>query len=295
MIFVTRSGTCKEPVFSQACCASLNGRSAGFTLVEMVVVIAILGIVVAMAAVFIQRPVESYVRSVARAEWTDIADSAMRRILRDLRLALPNSVRVANPGGAGQPFYLEFLLTSGGGRYRADLTSTGTGDILDFTAADASFDVLGPMPTFSGGESIVVYNLGPGFTGADAYTATNKNRASYASNTATTITLSAATLFPLSSPGKRFYVVQYPVTYVCDPVNQEIRRYWNYPIAAAQATPPAGATAAQLARKLNNCTITYTQNTAQGRNGVVSLWLNFTGDNGEVVSLFQEAHVSNVP
>jgi MSHA biogenesis protein MshO len=118
----------------------MRGQS-GFTLVEAVVVILISGIVFAVVAIFIQRPVEGYFDTTRRAALSDIADTAVRRITRDLRLALPNSVRVSGN-------YLEFLLTTGGGRYRAEPTSTGTGNILDFTSpgGDASFDVIGPTP-----------------------------------------------------------------------------------------------------------------------------------------------------
>ena len=100
--------------------ATRPASHSGFSLLEMVVVIAITGIIGAMVAVFMARPVQSYTDSVQRAEYSDIADTALRRIIRDLRLALPNSVRVAEvPAGSGI-FYLEFLLTSGGGRYRAE-------------------------------------------------------------------------------------------------------------------------------------------------------------------------------
>ena len=67
----------------------------GFTLVELVVVIVIIGIVSSMVAVFITVPVRSYMDTAARVELADIADTATRRIARDVRLALPNSVRVA--------------------------------------------------------------------------------------------------------------------------------------------------------------------------------------------------------
>src|SRR5258706_15936835 len=136
--------------------ASRRTRGRGFTLVEMIAVIAIMGIIAAMVAVFIRSPVDSYVDSARRAELSDVADTALRRIIRDLRLALPNSVRVTeSPAGT---FYLEFLITSGGGRYRVDKTALGAGDPLDFTAADSSFDVLSAMPALAGTDSIVIYN-----------------------------------------------------------------------------------------------------------------------------------------
>jgi MSHA biogenesis protein MshO len=270
-------------------------RASGFTLVEMIIVIVIMGIIGAMVAVFMTKPVANYVDSARRAELSDIADTALRRIVRDLRLALPNSVRVTSAGGVN---YIEFLITNGGGRYRAALTGAGTGDPLDFVIADSSFDVLGPALTFAGGESIVIYNLGPGFTGADAYA--GGNRASYGGATGSAVSnivLSSATLFPLASPANRFQVVQYAVTYACgDPVAQEVRRYWNYGIVSAQPAPPVGGSSAQLARDVSTCAITYTPNTAQSRNGVVQLSLTLgTPAGGESVTLFQEAHVSNVP
>ena len=65
----------------------------GFTLVEAIVVIVITGIIAAGVAVFIRAPVEGYVDSVARAELTDAADTALRRLSRDVNSALPNSLR----------------------------------------------------------------------------------------------------------------------------------------------------------------------------------------------------------
>ena len=80
----------------------------GFTLIEAVMVLVITAIVAAMVAVFIQKPVQSYVDSARRADLTDIADTAVRRMAREIRLALPNSVR--NPAD-GSDQCIEFMPT----------------------------------------------------------------------------------------------------------------------------------------------------------------------------------------
>jgi MSHA biogenesis protein MshO len=269
-------------------------KARGFTLVEMVVVIAITGILAAAVAVFIRRPVESYVDAARRAELTDIADTALRRITRDLRTALPNSIRIDVTGR-----YIEFLQTSGGGRYRA----AAPGDFLDFTAADATFDVLGtgitiPATGAPGGNQIVVYNLG--VPGADAYegnTAATHVRRAYAGATGinvTNISITSANRLPFESPGKRFQVVSTPVTYHCDLGTGVLRRHWDYAITAAQSAPPADGSNALLATNVTGCSFVYTASGTSARTGILALTLEVS-QGGETVRLFQQAHVSNVP
>jgi MSHA biogenesis protein MshO len=194
----------------------------------------------------------------------------------------------------GNVRYLEYLQTSGGGRYRAEPDSSGAGNILNFIAADASFDVIGTMPTFAAGNSIVIYNLSPTGSTANAYS--GGNRGAYSSNTATTITLSVAKLFPFQSPGKRFQVVEHAVTYACDPLPAGagvLRRYWNYGIVDPQ-TPPGGGSNALLASNITGCSFTYAASSATARTGILALDLQVS-QGGETVRLFQQAHVSNVP
>src|SRR6267378_4384216 len=279
-----------------------RNRARGVTLIEMVIVISITAIIAGAISVFISRPVEGYADAARRAEMSDIADTALRRMTRDLRTALPNSIRITCvPSGcaAGSVYYLEYLQSSGGGRYRAQVDSSGAGLPLDFTAPAASFDVIGTMPTFAGGESIVIYNLAYSGTTANAYV--GDNRGAYSSNTPPTITLSPAKQFPFSSPGKRFNVVQYAVTYACSPLTTggtgELRRYWNYGIVDPQPTPPVTLNNALLASNVaavGGCSFTYaTSGTAQ-REGVVSLTLKIQESN-ESIQLFQQVHVTNAP
>ena len=74
-------------------------------MIEMVIAIVLVGIIIA-ATVFFAYPVRQAVDTTARAELTDTADNALQRIGREVRLALPNSVRVASgPGGS----FIEFI------------------------------------------------------------------------------------------------------------------------------------------------------------------------------------------
>lgn len=269
-------------------------RQRGFTLVEMIMVITITGIIGGIVAVFLNAPIRQYTDVARRADMTDIADTALRRITRDLRLALPNSVRVTGACNGASACFIEFLPTAGGGRYRAG----AGGDELDFAAADTSFEVLGQMPVMAAGDQVVVYNLG--IAGASAYA--GDNRTAYGSTGGAVINITSK-LFPFDSPGHRFHVVSTPVTYACAPAaggtGGVLRRYWGYAIQAVQpndvaAAPLSTANSALLATSVSNCRFTYDANVVAQRSGLVTMHLGIT-EQGETVTLYSAAHVSNQP
>lgn len=284
------------PPFSRQGRAGNAARHRGFTLIEMIVVIVLTSIIASAVAVFIRLPVQGYVDTARRAEMTDIADTALRRMGRDLRLALPNSVRVTDGGAT-----IEILLTKTGGRYRAE----AAGDVLDFSLADTSFSQLGPFATGTGqaivpnADYLVVYNLG--ITGADAYAGDNTALITATDNTvpaSPTITFGAKK-FPFQSPGNRFQVIEGPVSYVCDTTTGRLTRYWGYPIQAAQPTaatlPTLGSSSALLATNVGvgGCVFGYNPGIT-ARSGLVDLTLIIT-EAGESVRLYHEVHVTNVP
>lgn len=285
-------------------------RQQGFTLVEAIVTLIVLSIVGALVGMFIRFPIESYLDTERRAGLADRADTALRRIARDLRLALPNSVRVMNVGGVQ---YLEFMQTRTGGRYRVDPASCiadatpCTGAVtnpLDFTIADKSFQVIGAPPVFVPDEYLVVANLGVG-SGVDVYRGENISPISAISAAADggEITFGGGIgfRFPVPSPGYRFFIVNDRITYRCDPTSGELRRYWGYGLppsdTGAQAVPPEAAVNALLAHGVTACTITYDSNVANTRSGVVSLSLTLADPEAanEAVTLFHQVHVSNIP
>lgn len=264
-------------------------RQRGVTLIELVVVIVVTGILAAGVALFLRRPVEGYVDASRRATLTDGADTAMRRISRDLRTALPNSVRV---DGSGK--FVEFIATTSGGRYRADLTSGGTGDILDFTTADISFDVLGPAPAT--GTDIVVYNLYNSGSTSNAYSGDNRQTLS---SVGATVTFPSK-LFPESSPARRFHIVSGPVIYGC--TGGQLVRYSGHGYSEPMGTmPPGSGSSAVLATNVDvgECSFSYAAGSLGERTGTVSIVLQINsvsaGGDTEKVRMFQQVQIGNAP
>lgn len=289
-------------------------HSAGFTLVEMIMVIVITGIIAGVVAVFIARPVQGYTDSARRAALTDAADTTLRQIAREIRLALPNSLRVRDSAGnvdncaPGTICYIELIPTSDGGRYRDTGDGSTGGNFLDFAnSATTAFDVLGPAVDAAANDYIVIYNLGPGYEPANAYrqascaTSPGCNIAQIDSLSGTSTIILNANVFasqspPLPSPNARFQVVPNAtraVTYACPTAAAGIMtRHWGYGFNTAQPTPPAGGSSALV---LNNvtCTVDYQPNVLQ-RNALLYLSLRVTADD-EAVEVFDQIHVDNTP
>lgn len=272
-------------------------------------VIVITGIIAGVVAVFITSPVTAYIDTARRAELTENADTALRRIARDLRTALPNSVRVV---AVGAVTYLEFIPTRSGGRYRQLPTAAGGGDVLDFSVADGAFDVLGPVPVHDAGDGIAIYNLGPGSV-SDAYSGNNRSTlissnsdsTSFSTDTSARQMTFAAIQFPAPSPSARFHVLTSPVSYACAPNAAtpgagELRRYADYGFAASQPTPP-GVAAQVLVGHVAECEFDYNEaalsassTSAHTRTGLVTLRLRLEQD-GEAVKLVHQMQVVNAP
>jgi len=272
-------------------------NQSGFTLVEMIIVIVITGIIGGIVAMFIKAPVQGYVDSARRAELTDIADTALRRMARDIRSAVPNSVRFSNCTAP----CVEFIPTKNGGRYRAELRPDGTGNVLNFGAADGSFDIVGGAIDFVAGDFIVVGSTqSDGSLPYDATTVSGVLRATTLATGAHTTVTMTATALPVTAAldSQRFDVVdgaQRAVTYRCTGTlgtlnasndgQGQLVRYSNY---GFNISP--GGTPAVLADKVSACSIDY--DLPNQRFGLVAVRLTLTSG-GESVTLYNEVHVNN--
>jgi MSHA biogenesis protein MshO len=284
----------------------MRARRGGFTLIELVVVVTLSAIVVTFMANFIVVPVNSYVGESQRAQLADAADGSLRLLARDLRTALPNSVRVAS---AGSVVAIEMLSTLDGARYLDSGPLANANLWLDFTAADTAFSTTVPfssitLPYSSTSNYLVIYNVG--VPGADAYALANVITPAGTSISITAgsaanqnlVTISPGFQFAWGSPGKRVFLVSGPTSYLCDTAAGTLTRYAGYGIAATQPTSAAallaaGAAAGQVAANVSACQFTYSTGTAQ-HDGLASLDLTLT-NNQQTVQLLHQVHVVNTP
>jgi MSHA biogenesis protein MshO len=290
-------------------------RARGFTLVELVVVIALGAIMATTLVVFFRPALEAYLATRSRAHLADQADTALRRMVREVRSAVPNSIRTPS----SQCF--EFVPTTMGGRLRraADtVNDAGPGCSpaadcsapLDPSRATTTVDVLSASPTTPAvGDYLVVGNQNAG----DVHAGTNRAAISAVSTPRGTdgrLRLSmAATQFPLGYDGARFVVVpasQQAVFYVCSGADGTLdanghgkgtlARVSGYGFNAAHPTAcPSVAGADVVATRVRSCQFVHDPNHgATLQNGFVWLQLELA-EHGESTHLAVGAHVSNVP
>lgn len=288
-------------------------RNRGFTLVEAIIVIVLTSILAGIMVLFIRNPVQSYVDSVGRAELTDVAEIALRRMAREIHGAVPNSVRFTTSGNTS---FLEFIPSKAGGRYLSEEDGADTTaqphPSLSFTDSSLlQFEVIGPLPqapyAIVRNDIIIINNFGTGFTDGDAYAANANNRAlvDQININSKLITLAsnpfATHVSP--SPSKRFIVAGTPVTFACvnDPAGRGVlRRYWGYGFMATQGDPSATAQMALMADNVVGCNFSV-QATANRQTALVGLAIALSrakpgAANGlETVTLAQQIHVDNTP
>lgn len=287
----------------------------GFTLVELVIVIVVLGVMAATLTVFFRPAFDGYLGVRARADLVEQADAALRRMQRDIRVAVPNSIRTPSTD------CFELVPTSAGGRFRKGpdtvndalpgcTPSATCAAPVDPGAAPTVFDVLTPLASVpAAGDAVVVDNQNPG----DVYAGTNRAVISAVATPMATqgrhrITV-AASPFPAGYDGGRFVVVpaaQQAVFYVCSGADGTLDanghgkgtlyRLQGYGFnASAPAGCPSTTGAPVLATRVRSCRFVYDPNQgATQQNGFVSLQVELARG-GETASLVLGAHVVNVP
>ena len=288
----------------------------GFTLVELIIVIVIMGIMAGVVATFLAPTLNSYAAASRRTNLADIAQTSLQKMGREIRLAVPNSIR--SPGG--QCF--ELLPTSTGGRYRtaADTVNdpanaANPSAFVDTAVTTSAFDILSVLePTPADGDWVVINNQ----NADDAYIGTNRAAlvnasAPYPEAGKARFTFATPQQFPVGYTGGRFVVVPNnggnpAVVYTCTGTNNGTLdaqgngtgRLMRVERAFANNAPTTeeckkDLTGPVLATRVRSCTFTYNPNPSPTQqSGFMALQIELTETNESVV-LSTGVHVDNVP
>ncbi len=230
--------------------SGLRQNSQGFTLVEMVTVILILGVLAIGVSSFIIFGTRIFVESTSIDQVLGQSRFAVERLTRELRNALPNSVRIRGDASSWQ--CLEFVPIEASSSYL-------TLPIAPAAKANTA-TAFNPSQGASSAQLMTVYPL----TESHIYTDPSQTegrifsikRVTNAANRLT-IEFDRPVRFAEASPLKRFFLVTEPVSY-CVTNNGQLTRYRGYGINHSTQLSPnqiraiAGATWSLMAENISN-------------------------------------------
>ena len=251
----------------------------GFTLVELVIVIVISGILAIGSVQFVGQATQGYSDAADRQQLATIGWIASEKITRELRNALPNSLRVSASTSSGvADTCLEFVPIIGGSHYKT-LPNTVTPRVVTAIASG-----LTSAPATA---RIAVYPTEVG----DVYTQPNPGPISDTAiaslskvGSIDTITLGGDFEFASESPERRFYITQDPITYCID--GARLNRYSGYGFSSSKGSPQI------IVDKIQRGTFSVTPPTLR-RNAVVAMHFELMNGTPHVVD--QEVQIRNVP
>jgi MSHA biogenesis protein MshO len=214
-----------------------RSKRAGFTLIEMVTVILILGIIVVGVSSFVIFGTRIFVESSAVDQVLSQSRFGIERMTRDIRRAVPNSMRVLTATD-GSYQCLELLPIS---------TSTSYLDAPVFPqTAQNSLTAIKSVGSITAAQSVLIYPLttteiyNPLDTTAKRFTVQSVAE----SGDQLTITLTQSVRFTETSPLKRLYVADNPLSYcfINTTNNVELRLYQDYGYQPNQPSPTMSPT-----------------------------------------------------
>jgi MSHA biogenesis protein MshO len=262
---------------------------------EMVIVIVILGIVGSGLANFIGLGAEVYVDAVGRERMISQTRFMMERLTREIREALPNSVRVSTISNIT---CIEFVPIQASSSYV-------NVPVLP-ESATATIEVVQHAITGTTADKIVIYPLTLNDVyGTNSASATTGNIFSMdappsAGTGVQNVTLDNSVRFDADSPTQRYYLVSNAVAYCADvssgTSSGQIKRYGSYwPPTSGQQVPPQNATGVLMAENIKIASTPFSYSSATlVSNAVVQFTFEIVRA-GEQIDFHHEVHLINVP
>ncbi len=219
-------------------------RQQGFTMIELVIVIVLLGIISLVTVGFISTTMQGYADLNRRDQLSSAVRVAVERMAREVRNALPNSIRVAADGSC-----MEFIPILAASRYTTLPVASGSTNFSSVPFADEPPQgrvAVYPIDTNTGeaddssrpADQNPIYDIDTHAIVSDVIT----NASSLvAASGAVNVTLTANHRFPLGSPSQRYFIVDEPVSFCV--VGTDLYRFQGVAGSAAYTfavTQPAG-------------------------------------------------------
>lgn len=284
--------------------ALARAKQRGFTLVELIMVIVVLAIVATVTTSYLGIGAQMYVESSDRDRLLSQSRFAVERLTRELRSALPNSVRTHTSASQQCVEFTPVLVAT---RYASLPLFTAESELALFGLSEQWADLASNEVRY-GTEGLRVYVYAT--TKSQIYQATETNPGVFFALDSTApnpdpydITANASgfdirlkfansALFSRASPSKRLYVVPQPIAY-CALATGQLIRHSQYGFSSG--TPVFG-TGVLMAEGVNfNQSSFSVDDAVLSRNSVVHVVLAFTSAFGDDLFFNQEVHVPNVP
>lgn len=258
--------------------------SRGFTLIEVIAVIVVLAILATLGGRFIVESTKSFQSTQAKSRLLNTSRQALERMSRQLRVALPYSVRLTNNN-----MCIEFMPIASGGNYVPIITSTGNyvdsvPDSVNGGTAKSTLDVSPHTIDFGTAVYVSIGAMAP----VELYGANPQSRATLTSRSATLLNFSPARGWLRNSVNKRFYLLDNPQAFCV--VNNQLRFYSNQDATAANVDTTSAFSI--LAENVNGTTTPFALTAgSENRNTVVQF--NITFGQGSALSTGTESITMN--
>ena len=199
---------------------------SGFSLVEMIIVIVILGILGIGGSQLIANATQGMIDASRRATLSSTGRIAVEKIARELREALPNSVRLTTTTDNRQ--CLEFMPILAGSTYlSAPFSPISATSLTSIPFAEGLTAVSGRASIFPLLVDNVYAQNSPG-----PVSTTVANLSAPDGDNIVTLTLTTAFSFLNESPRQRLYIVDTPIAYCLETLTGKLFRYQNFGLVA---------------------------------------------------------------
>lgn len=259
-------------------------RQRGFTLIEVIMVMVILGIIGSIGSHFVVVAVESYRTTELRQKLSQRARVTAEQLSRELRAALPNAVRTSSSGNC-----IEFLPVRSGTRYNDALPTPDNGKPAVTAVATNGF----PAPP-----AAAQYLAVAPFFADEVYSASSPVVIAPLANpggaVGNPLALAGSFTFVRNSTQRRAFLAGSPVRFCV--VDNTLVRHANYglPSTPLNDSAPAGESALMAHQVAAIGRAFVLSPGSQDRNAAVHINLRFTSG-GQGLDIKHKVAVRNVP